>query len=92
MSKQVDDKVQDSWLWIKDTKGHSSVTVTFLTISFFVTTVAYILSMFEEIGPLKTRAFDVAASGGYFGALCLLYYGRKKTEASISGKDASVDE
>lgn len=76
-------KVKDSWFWIKDTRGYGSVTVTLVTIAFVVTTLAYILSIFERIGPITIRQFDVAACSSYFLPLLTLYFGRKFTEAKF---------
>lgn len=77
-------KVKDSWLWIKDSKGYGSVTVTFTTIAFFVTTLAYVLSIFEKVGPVVIRQFDVAACSAYFIPILTLYFGRKFTEAKFN--------
>lgn len=74
-------RVEDSWLWIRDSKGYGSVTVTFVTIAFFVTTLAYILSIVEQLGPVAIRPFDVAACSAYFIPILTLYFGRKWTEA-----------
>lgn len=74
-------RVTDSWLWIRDTKGYGSVTVTFVTIAFAVTTLAYVLSIVEAIGPVTIRPFDVAACSAYFIPVLTLYFGRKFTEA-----------
>lgn len=74
-------KVTDSWLWIRDSKGFGSVTVTFVTIAFFVTTLAYVLSIVSKIGPFEIRSFDVAACSAYFIPILTLYFGRKWTEA-----------
>lgn len=79
------EKVVDSWLWIKDSKGYGSVTVTFATVAFWVTTVSYVMSMVEKIGPVSLRPFDVAACSAYFIPILTLYFGRKWTD-SKSGK------
>lgn len=76
-------KVKDNWFWIRDSKGYGSVTVTFTTIAFVVTTLAYVLSIFEKIGPLAIRQFDVAACSAYFIPILTLYFGRKFTEAKF---------
>lgn len=79
-----DVKVKDSFLWIKDVKGYGSVTLTFLTVAFWITTVAYVLGMFEGTIPwvnFKLRPFDVGASTSYLGLCTALYGGRKYTEA-----------
>ena len=83
-------KVKDSWLWIKDSKGYGSVTVTFVTVAFFVTTFAFILSIVERIGPLVIRPFDVAACSAYFIPTLTLYFGRKYTEAK-HGTDGGTE-
>ena len=61
--------------------------MTFVTIAFFVTTLAYVLSIVESIGPVTMRPFDVAACSAYFIPLLTLYFGRKFTDAKFnSGK------
>jgi hypothetical protein len=81
--------VPDSFLWIKDSKGYGSVTVTFATVAFWVTTFTYIASMFERIGPVTIRPFDVAACSAYFVPVLTLYFGRKMTEAKYNGQSSS---
>lgn len=75
--------VKDSWLWFKGSDGNASVSTTLLTVAFVVTTLAYIASVFEAIGPVKFRTFDVAACSSYFLPLACLYFGRRTTEAKI---------
>lgn len=86
MTDDVEDvtKVKDSWLWIKDSKGYGSVTLTFVTIAFFVTTLAYVLSIFESIAGINIKQFDVAACSSYFVPVLTLYFGRKYTEAKFN--------
>ncbi len=79
-------KVKDSWLWIRDSKGSGSVTVTFVTVAFFVTTLAYILSIVEKVGPVSVRPFDVAACSSYFIPLLTLYFGRRWTDAKFKSE------
>ena len=73
-----------SWFWMKNSTGEPSVSVTFLTIAFVVTTFGYAASMFDHIGPLQVRQFDVGACGAYFIPLLTLYFGRKWTDAKFS--------
>lgn len=78
-----DVKVTDSFLWIRDTRGYGSVTLTFVTIAFWVTTLAYVLSMFKGSLPwinFELRPFDVGASTAYFGIVSAMYTHRKWTE------------
>lgn len=79
-----DTKVKPSWYWIKDSSGNGSVTVTFVTIAFWVTTLAYVLSIVNKIGTLEIRAFDVGACSAYFIPLLTLYFGRRYTEAKFT--------
>jgi hypothetical protein len=76
--------VKPAWYWIKDSKGYGSVTVTFTTIAFWVTTLAYVLSIVDHVGPVTIRPFDVAACSAYFIPILTLYFGRKFTEAKFS--------
>lgn len=78
------EKIKPSWFWIKNSKGDPSLSVTFLSISFVVTTAAYVLSMFEKIGPFTPKSFDVAACGAYFIPLLTLYFSRRYTEAKFN--------
>lgn len=78
------EKPKASWIWLKDSAGYPSVTVTMLTVSFWVTTVLYIISQFHSIGPIQFRPFDVGACGAYFGSILALYFGRRFTDAKYS--------
>jgi len=87
MPKEEIETVKDSWLWIKNDKGKGSVTVTFVTVAFFVTTISYVMSMFESIGPFSMRPFDVAACASYLTPLLTLYAGRRFTDAKYPTKE-----
>ena len=76
--------VKPAWYWIKDTKGFGSVTVTLVFVSFWVTTLAYLASIVEHVGPVAVRQFDVAAASTYFIPILTLYFGRKFTDAKFS--------
>lgn len=76
-------QVKPACYWIKDSKGYGSVTVTLIFVSFWVTTLAYVLSIFEKLGPLQIRPFDVAACSAYFIPICTLYFGRRWTDSKI---------
>lgn len=69
------------WFWIKDASGHKSVSVTLLVVSFFVTTIAFVLSIFHNIGPIEIRPFDVAACSTYMVPILTLYFSRRWTDA-----------
>jgi hypothetical protein len=72
---------KSSKLWLKDSQGHPSISVTMLAISFWVTTFAYVLSVVSKIGPFEIRPFDVGACGAYFGLILSTYVARRFTEA-----------
>jgi len=78
------EKPKASWIWMKDSSGYPSVSVTMLTVSFWVTTILFIMSSVQQIGPLTMRPFDVGASGAYFGAILALYFGRRYTDAKFN--------
>lgn len=80
-------KVAPSWYWVKDTKGEGSVTVTLVFVAFWVTTLAYVLSIFEKIGPVQIRPFDVAACSSYLIPILTLYFSRKFTEAKFGSSN-----
>lgn len=77
-------EVQPSKLWLRDSRGYGSVTLTILMVSFFVTTLAYVLSIIEHIGKVSIRPFDVSACAGYFIPILTLYATRKFTEAKFN--------
>ena len=54
-----------SSFWINDTTGNPSMSATFATIAFFVTTAIYVASIFEKIGPVSIRPFDAGAASAY---------------------------
>lgn len=82
----VTEKPKTSWFWMKDSSGTASATVTFAAIAFWVTTVAYLLSIVEKLGPLEIRPFDVAACGTYLIPILSLYFGRRWTDAKLGSK------
>jgi hypothetical protein len=82
--------VKPAWYWIKDSKGFGSVTVTMVFVSFWVTTLAYLMSIVEHVGPVTIRTFDVAATSAYFIPILTLYFGRKWTEAKVGSSNQGV--
>lgn len=68
--------------WIRDASGHPSVSVTLVIVAFLVTTAAYILSLFNKIGPIEIRPFDVGACSVYLTPLLALYGGRKWSDGT----------
>jgi len=74
--------VKPAWYWIKDSRGNGSVTVTLVFISFWVTTLSFLASIVDRVGPVTIRPFDVAACASYFIPILTLYFGRRWTDAN----------
>jgi len=73
--------IKTSKLWMKDSAGYPSISVTMLAISFWATTFAYIVSIFSKIGPVEFKSFDSGACAAYFGLILGTYVARRATEA-----------
>ena len=78
---EVRDKVKPAWYWISGSDGYGSITATLVFVSFWVTTLAYVLAIFEKVGPLSIRPFDSGACAAFFSPILILYFGRKFTDA-----------
>ena len=79
-----------SRIWMKDTTGYPSVTITFLFVSFWITTIAYVLSIVSKIGSFEIRPFDVGACGAYFGIIFSAYIARRYTDARWGNPNVPV--
>ena len=66
---------------MRDSSGYPSVTITFLFVSFWVTTFIYLLSAISKVGSVEIRSFDPAASAAYFGIVFGGYISRRYTDA-----------
>lgn len=75
---------KESWFWMKDSSGNPSASVTFATIAFCVTTIAYLASIVEKIGSIQIRSFDITACSSYFIPILSLYFGRRWTNAKYN--------
>lgn len=79
-----------SWLWIKNSSGKASATITFLFVAFWVTTFMFIGGHIEtiEIGSfaMKLKSFDAAAAAIYYVPLMALYFKRRQDEAKENSK------
>lgn len=84
--KKVKDKPKVAWFWINNTDGKPSISATFATVAFGVTTLMYVASMFEKLGPFSIRAFDPAVCSAYMIPVLSLYFGRRWTDAKTSGE------
>ena len=71
-------------IWIKNTDGKPSASLTFATVAFVVVMLNYVLALFEHIGPLHVRAFDPAAASSLLMPLLALYFSRRYTSEKFS--------
>jgi len=69
-------EIPDRWWTLTDAQGYGSVTLTMAVVSFFITTVWFILSIFK-IG----SEFSPTACNAYFGMIITTYVARKYTES-----------
>lgn len=83
--KQEQKSSKVSRLWIIGSDGKPSMSATFATVAFMTTTVIYIASIFEKIGPLSVRPFDPAVCATYLTPVLALYFGRRATESKVNG-------
>lgn len=79
-----------SRFWIIGTDGKPSLSATFATIAFFVTTFVYLTSAVEKIGPLSFRAFNAEAVAAYLVPVLGLYFGRRATMSSENKVKATL--
>jgi len=69
------------WLWIRDEKGKKSASLTLAVVAFTICSFWIGLSIIEQIGDIKIRAFDSVAAVAYMSPCLALYWGRRKTKA-----------
>jgi hypothetical protein len=74
---------QSPWYWIKNSSGKSSASVTFAFVSFWATTLLYILSSVKSCGEIEFREFDSTSVGAYLIPILTLYFGRRWTETKL---------
>jgi hypothetical protein len=85
-------KKEPSKLWIIGTDGKPSMSATFATIAFVTTTLVYVASVFEKLGPVTLRPFDPSVCAAYLTPVLALYFGRKHTDAQAATKEAVKPE
>jgi len=84
-------KSKPSRLWIIGTDGKPSMSATFATVAFVTTTLVYVASVFEKIGPVTLRPFDPAVCAAYLTPVLALYFGRRQTDAKIVSKEGASE-
>jgi len=77
--------------WLKNTAGQPSMSATFAVVAFVVTTLAYVVSVFQKIGPFTFKSFDSTACGAYLIPILGLYFSRRYTDAKL-GTSVLLDE
>lgn len=82
-TKEVKSDTKTPWYWIKNSSGKASASITFAFVSFWVTTVLYVLSSIKSCGDTEFREFDSAAVGAYLIPILTLYFGRRWTETKL---------
>lgn len=76
-------EVQPAWYLVRDAKGYGSITATMVFVSFWATTLAYLASVVQKVGPVQFHQFDSVACACYFTPICALYFGRRLTDAKL---------
>lgn len=67
-------------MWIKNTSGQKSASLTFVSVAFSVVTLWLLVSIVSKIGHIEIRQFDAATAMGYLTPLLALYFGRRWTD------------
>ena len=84
-----------SWIWIKNSNGDSSASITFLFIAFWVTTFVFMLGHMGEIGigdvNLQFKDFDSTAAAVYYVPLMMLYFKRREFESGKPGSPGLLE-
>lgn len=68
----------------KGSDGKESVSFTMMLIGFAVVTLWLLISIVEKVAGLEIREFNSSEAMAYFTPLCLLYFSRKWSDASLS--------
>jgi hypothetical protein len=67
-------------LWVKNTSGQKSASLTFVVVGFVVVTLWLLASIVSKVGHIEIREFDSAGAMGYLTPLLALYFGRRWTD------------
>lgn len=67
-------------LWLKNTSGQASASLTFATIGFFVVTLWLLVSIVVKLGHAEIRPFSGSEAMAYLAPLLALYFGRRWTD------------
>ncbi len=67
-------------MWVKNTSGQKSASLTFAAVGFTVVTLWLVVSIVSKIGHIEIRQFDGATAMAYLTPLLALYFGRRWTD------------
>ena len=67
-------------MWIKNTSGQKSASLTFLIIGFIVVTLWLVVSIVAKVGHVEIREFDGGQAMSYLTPFLALYFGRRWTD------------
>lgn len=89
------ERPKTSWLWIKNSNGESSASITFLYIAFWITTAMFILGHIGEINigdaKIAFNEFDSTAAAVYYVPLMMLYFKRREFESDKPGRPGLLE-
>ena len=71
-------------LWLKNTQGQPSASLTMAFIGFLIVTLWLLISIFSKIGKIEIREFDASQAMQYLLPLLCLYGGRRYTDGRFS--------
>ncbi len=66
-------------MWVKNTSGQKSASLTFVVVGFTVVTLWLLVLIVSKIGHFEIRQFDSGTAMGYLTPLLALYFGRRWT-------------
>lgn len=91
MSQKVETAISaraPSRVWVRDTSGRPSASLTLVVVAFVVVTLAYACGMIGQIGSVTFRPFDPTVVGAYLVPILTLYFGRRmvgsKSDAPVT--------
>ena len=79
-------------LYVTDSGGNKSASLTLALISFVLTATWYALSVFETVGGIPIRQFDSPAALAFMSPCLALYFGRRKVQSDSNATTTDVEE
>lgn len=73
-------------MWIKNTAGEKSVSLTMTLVTFVVVIFWMVISIFENPFGVKTVPFDATAAMTVLSPLLALYWGRRHSDTKLKEK------